>query len=112
VWLEAGYLDAPDSTTPLTEAFKNAAGASLATRWSYQIGARTLVVWAFRIDTAQLEFRSATTYAEAQAVDILAGMLKDNDASAAAASFLDRLILVPPGDADAALAHLRAVATP
>lgn len=112
VWLEAGYLDAPDSTTPLTEAFKNAAGASLATRWSYQIGARTLVVWAFRIDTAQLEFRSATTYAEAQAVDILAGMLKENDASAAAASFLDRLILVPPGDADAALAHLRAVATP
>jgi 4-amino-4-deoxy-L-arabinose transferase-like glycosyltransferase len=112
LWIEAGYLDAPDDTTPLTEALRHATGATQAMRWTYPHGARTIVVTVFRIDPSQLAFQSETTFAEAQAVDVLAGLLKQNHAAQAASTFLQRLVLVPPGDPNAALARLRSVAAP
>ena len=113
LWIEAGYL-APDvESTPLTEALKNAAGARLAMRWSYPLKAGELVVSAFWLDLAGLEFMPDVTYAQPEAVDVLARMLAEDGSRDAATAFLDRLIVVPPGDAaDAALARLRSVAAP
>jgi 4-amino-4-deoxy-L-arabinose transferase-like glycosyltransferase len=113
LWIEASYLAPGVTESPLTEAFRNAAGSSLVKRWTYSIGARTLIVSGFRLDPTQLAFDTDTTYAEPAAVEELARMLEDDAAPSAAAAFLDRLIVVPPGaEADAALARLRSVATP